>query len=230
MLRKAKRNGSSAVIVAAMSALAAITTGPASGQTVEQGGTLEEITITARKRQESVLRAPVVIDVLTAQQVEDFRITDFYALAEVEPDLSIGTGFSTVGAIAMLRGFGNGLGAEFVDQSVLINIDGESMSQGQFYKTGLFDVGQIEVLKGPQSLFYGKGSSAGIIAIHSADPTDHWESKVSAGYEFVANETPVEAYISGPLTDQLLPRDRGRCCRSPCGHNSKSGPKCGLPC
>lgn len=168
-----------------------------------EGSGLEEIVVTARKRDESVLRAPVILDVFTPQQIDDFRITDFYQLAAIEPDLTIGTGFSTVGAIAILRGLGNGLGATFVDQSVLLNIDGQSMSQGQFYKTGLFDVGQIEVLKGPQSLFFGKSSSAGIIAVHSADPTDTWEAKASAGYEFAAQETPFEAYISGPLTDQL---------------------------
>ena len=192
-------------VAAALGNPAAAQTAPPEPTATQESssGTLEEITITARKREESFLRAPVVVDVYTPQQIEDFRITDFYSLAAVQPDLTIGTGFSTVGAIAILRGLGNGLGAEFVDQSVLLNIDGESMSQGQFYKSGLFDVGQIEVLKGPQSLFYGKGSSAGIIAIHSADPTDHWESKISAGYEFVAQETPVEAYISGPLTDEL---------------------------
>jgi hypothetical protein len=91
--------------------LGVLAVNPSSAQTTAQavpeeagGGGIEEIVVTARKREESVLRAPVLIDVFTPQQIDNFRITDFYQLASVEPDLTIGTGFATVGAIAMLRG------------------------------------------------------------------------------------------------------------------------------
>jgi hypothetical protein len=47
---------------------------------------------------------------------------------------------------------------------------------------------QIQVLEGPQVLFFGKNSSAGVISMRTADPTDHYEGYVTPGYEFGTNE------------------------------------------
>jgi iron complex outermembrane receptor protein len=58
-------------------------------------------------------------------------------------------------------------------------------------------------MKGPQSLFFGKSTSAGIIAINSADPTSTWKAKATVGYEFNADEMQMDGYVSGPLTDKL---------------------------
>jgi iron complex outermembrane receptor protein len=102
-----------------------------------------------------------------------------------------------------LRGIGSGDSTSYTDQSVGLNIDGISMSQGNFYRAGSFDLAQIEVLKGPQGLFFGKSTTAGIIALHTADPTPDWESLVSYGDEFYANEHQVNMFISGPITDKL---------------------------
>src|SRR5262249_28814125 len=51
--------------------------------------------------------------------------------------------------------------------------------------------------------FYGKSTSSGLIAIHSADPTSTWDTKLGLGYEFEADEMDLDGYISGPLTDKL---------------------------
>src|SRR3546814_9267316 len=61
-------------------------------------------------------------------------------------------------------------------------------------------------MKGPQALFFGKNSTAGVISLTSANPTDELEGYLRAGYEFVANERVVEGVISGPLTDTLQAR------------------------
>jgi iron complex outermembrane receptor protein len=66
-----------------------------------------------------------------------------------------------------------------------------------------FDVAQIEVLKGPQALFFGKNSPAGVISIKTNDPTDHFAAGLSTGYEFNARETRTEGYLSGPIADNL---------------------------
>src|SRR3546814_717249 len=71
---------------------------------------------------------------------------------------------------------------------------------------GFFDLAQVEVMKGPQALFFGKNSTAGVISLTSANPTDELEGYLRAGYEFVANERVVEGVISGPLTDTLQAR------------------------
>jgi iron complex outermembrane receptor protein len=169
----------------------------------DNASALGEIVVTARKRAESIMSAPVVVEAITSAQVENLKIADMSDLASVTPGLVVGDAFVGVGATVYMRGLGNGNSAQLIDQSVLLNIDGVSMSHGAFYKLGMFDVGQIEVLKGPQALFFGKSSSAGIIAVHSADPTADWESKATVGYEYYGNEKDVDAYVSGPLTDNL---------------------------
>jgi iron complex outermembrane recepter protein len=166
-------------------------------------GELQEIVVTARKRDESVMKTPVLMSVLTAQEVVDLKIANFQDLASVTPGLQIAPATATVGMYVYFRGLGNGGGADFADQAVQLNIDGFGTTHGAFYRTGMFDVAQIEMLEGPQALFYGRSSSAGIIAVHSADPTDTWQAKVTSGHEFNANENDYDAFISGPLTDKL---------------------------
>ena len=77
---------------------------------------LAEIVVTARKRDESIMRTPVVIQVITSQQIADLKIEDFKDLASVTPGLHILTAFGTVGDTVYLRGLGSGEGANFADQ------------------------------------------------------------------------------------------------------------------
>jgi outer membrane receptor protein involved in Fe transport len=165
---------------------------------------LQEIVVTARKREESVMKTPVLVDVVTQQQIEDYRIATLYDLSQtIAPDVHVSSGFGPVGTLIYLRGIGSGDTASYVDQSVGLNIDDVGMSAGVFYKSGTFDLARIDVLKGPQNLFFGKSTTAGIIALHTADPTPDWESEVRVGDEFVANEHEVNVYLSGPITDKL---------------------------
>src|SRR5262249_4616433 len=66
-----------------------------------------------------------------------------------------------------------------------------------------FDMAQVEVLKGPQALFFGKASPAGVISIRTNDPGDHFEFIGRTGYEFEGREWRNEALLSGPVTDTL---------------------------
>lgn len=65
------------------------------------------------------------------------------------------------------------------------------------------DVESVEVLKGPQALFFGKNSPAGVISVRTADPTSSFAAGGTAGYEMKAREWRGTAYVSGPLSDQL---------------------------
>jgi iron complex outermembrane receptor protein len=165
---------------------------------------LQEIVVTARKREESVMRTPVVVNVVTTKEITDLKIVDLHDLSEtIAPDLHVSYGFGPVGTVVYIRGIGSGDSGTYVDQSVGINIDGVGMSQGNFYRAGSFDMAQIEVLKGPQGLFFGKSTTAGIIALHTADPTPDWQTQVSFGNEFYANEQQVNMFVSGPITNKL---------------------------
>jgi outer membrane receptor protein involved in Fe transport len=176
----------------------------------------EEIIVTARKREESIMKAPVVITAVPQKTIENLHLTSVESLSSVEPSLKINFGFSLSGITANLRGLGNGPAANYIDQSIALNLDGFTSNSGQLFRAGLFDMAQIEVMKGPQALFYGKSTSAGLIAIHSADPTSTWDTKVTVGYEFRADEMDLDGYVSGPITDMLGVRLAGY-------HNTSKG-------
>jgi iron complex outermembrane recepter protein len=84
-----------------------------------------------------------------------------------------------------------------LEQSVSVNIDGIQVGRGNIVSRGFFDLWQVEAMKGPQALFFGKNSPAGVISLHSTDPTGTLSGYVRTGYEFVANERYGEAAIGG---------------------------------
>jgi outer membrane receptor protein involved in Fe transport len=163
----------------------------------------EEIIVTARKREESIMKAPVIIQAVSKATIDNLHIDSVQALSSVEPSLKIETGFSLIGVTVNMRGLGSGSATGTIDQQVALNLDGFTSNSGQLYRGGLFDMAQVEILKGPQALFYGKSTSGGVIAIHSADPTKTWDTKVSVGYEFNADEMDLDGYVSGPINDTL---------------------------
>ena len=149
---------------------------PAATQEVRVAGTgpaaLEEIVVTARKREESLLDVPVIATVLTQDTLERTKTDDLYALAAKVPSLLLGNAVNSTGTQVSLRGIGTTALNATMDQSVSLNIDGLTLTQGVAYGIGMFDVAQVEVLKGPQSLFFGKNNTAGVISLRSVDPTD----------------------------------------------------------
>lgn len=162
-----------------------------------------EIIVTARKRQESILKVPVVQSVLTSESIAKAAIVDVGGITRNVPGLVIGGNVLTVGAQISLRGVGTSTLDAGVDQSVSLNIDGLQFSQGATYSVGLFDLAQVEVLKGPQALFFGKNSPGGVIAMRTADPGASAELIASQSYEFYARELRSELIVSGPVSDTL---------------------------
>jgi len=168
---------------------------------VAQASGVEEIIVTARKRQESILKVPVVETVLTPEQLEAKQIVDIQSLTTNVPGLNIGQAVLSIGPQISLRGVGTSSLDAGIDQSIALNIDGLSLSQGLAYNVAIFDLAQAEVLKGPQSLFFGKNSPGGVIALRSNDPGATREIIARSGYEFEAEKVFGEVILSGPLSD-----------------------------
>lgn len=189
-----------------VSILAATSGAPAAYAAVEGQRTqvLEEVLVTARKREESVLAVPVAMSVLSGDMLEQRAINDMDDLARAVPQLVIGEGGGTVqGGNIVLRGISGADANPLGDQAVSFNIDGVQVARATIRRMAEMDMAQVEVLKGPQALFYGKNSPGGIVSITTADPTDTFSAKVSTGYETYAEEWRTEGYVSGPLTDAL---------------------------
>jgi iron complex outermembrane receptor protein len=177
---------------------------PAHAQpTAQPSAQLGEIIVTARKRQESILNVPVIEQAIPQQRLQRFQTQDLKDVATLVPGVKLGDSVLSIGTQISIRGVGTTTFNPGVDQSVSLNIDGLTLTQGLAFGSGMFDMGQVEVLKGPQALFYGKADTAGVISIRTADPTDKFEVIAQAGYEFEAAEKQGQIIISGPVTDTL---------------------------
>jgi outer membrane receptor protein involved in Fe transport len=176
----------------------------------ESGRGLEEIVVTARRSSEKLINVPVAVTALSQQMIEKAHVTDLTQVAQMTPNLIIASAGSGTGGSISIRGVGTSFLDPGLEQSVGLNSDGVPIGRGHFLNAAQFDLKQIEVLKGPQALFFGKNSPAGVISISSADPTSTLTAMVRAGYEFHADEKFVEAYIAGPITDTLGYRVAGK--------------------
>ncbi|MDQ4420390.1 TonB-dependent receptor [Sphingobium sp. DEHP117] len=182
-----------------LSAPAAAQGAAAEGQPEYQG----EILVTARKRQESILKVPVVVSAVSGEQLAKTQVSTITDLPRLVPGLVIGGSILSIGPQTTIRGIGTSSFDTGADQSVSLNVDGMSFNNGLAFGSAMFDVAQVEVLKGPQALFYGKSSTGGVISIRTADPGDKLEIIARGGYEFVAREKRGELVVSTPLTETL---------------------------
>jgi outer membrane receptor protein involved in Fe transport len=167
---------------------------------------LEEVVVTARKRTESLQNVPVAVSAISPAEIRNNNVTSLQKISEIAPQVSIGRAVTGTGAVITIRGISSASTDSGLDQSVSLSIDGVSLSRGRIIQTAFFDMQQIEVLQGPQALFFGKNSPAGVISITSKDPTDKLEAHVLSGYEFEAKERYVEGAVGGPLSDVLKAR------------------------
>ncbi|MEP0189900.1 MAG: TonB-dependent receptor [Erythrobacter sp.] len=180
---------------------------PAFGQTAlaEEAEEADEnvILVIARKQEETLQDVPVAVTVLSADTLNNFRIDEAADLVSRVPALNVQIGGSGASASITLRGVGSSGISNAFDSAVALNIDGIAVSTQRLLQAGFFDVEQVEVLKGPQPLFFGKSTSAGVLSLRSANPTPDWEISGKASYEFEEEGYTVGGYISGPLSDTL---------------------------
>lgn len=161
-----------------------------------------DIVVTARRRNETSISVPVVVTGISKSEIDRRHLTRVEELNAVIPQLQIGQG-SIQGGSIVLRGIGANANTTTADQGVTFNIDGAQVARSSVRRIGQMDLAQIEVLKGPQGLFFGKNSPGGVISMRTADPTGKFEAKLSTLYEFIGREAQIDGFVSGPVTDTL---------------------------
>lgn len=192
----------------ALSLLAAPTAGLAQDAKEDVAvGEVEGVVVTARKREERLLDVPVAASVLGAQRVEQYATTDMNQVALLAPGVySNRQGGASAGNDVRIRGIGV-LGIDpSVELPVALVFDGMPTTRGRMLDVGIFDIQDIQILKGPQALFFGKNSPAGVVALTSKNPSREFEGYVRASYEFVTEDPVLEGAVSIPLTDTLRTR------------------------
>jgi len=178
---------------------AAAAAAPAAAAPDEQSGA--EVVVTARRRNERLIDVPVAASVITPQDIRQYDLTSVANVKILAPQISLDRGFTGSGTSITMRGVSSASLDAGVEQSVLLDFDGMAISRGRILNDALFDIETVDVLKGPQAVFFGKNSPGGVVSVKSADPTREFSAYVRGGYEFNADTASVEAALSGPLAD-----------------------------
>ncbi len=194
-----------ALVIGAAASFAMPTLSFAQGSPGEdpKGDRVDEIVVNARHIEESLQDVPVAVTAIDRGTLDAFRIDEAADLVSRIPTLNIQTGGSGASAQVSLRGVGSSNISNSFDSAVALNFDDISVSTQRLLGSAFFDVEQVTLLKGPQSLYFGKAASAGVLALRSANPTEDWEYGAKASYEFEEDGYTFGGFVSGPLTDTL---------------------------
>lgn len=191
---------------AALSGIAAMPTAAfAQDQTDDAEAASQErvIIVQARRQNESLQEVPVTVTAIGGDTLQKYNIDQIADVVSRVPTLNVQVGGSGSGGQLSLRGVGSSNISAAFDSAVAFEYDGVVVSSMRLVQAGFFDVEQIDVLRGPQSLFFGKSATAGVLSLRSANPTPDWEVGMRANYEFEEKGYLLSGYISGPITDTL---------------------------
>ena len=162
---------------------------------------IEEITVTARRTAESLQDVPVTVAAMSEADLDRYNITNLVDASKMVPNMIIAQGGSGNGSNLRLRGVGSSSISAAFDHSVAVNVDGVIVNRGRFIHNSYLDMGQLEVLKGPQSLYFGKSATAGVVSITSNDPGEEFEFQIAGAVETEHEGVQTEMVVSGPITD-----------------------------
>ena len=161
--------------------------------------TLEEIVVTARKRQESIQDVPVAVTALSPGQLERGSITSSLDLAKLAPNVQLHeTAIGSESLSASIRGLSYDDIEKSIEPTVGVAIDGVFLASNSGGVFDMFDVESVEVLRGPQGTLFGRNTIGGVISVNRTQPTGEWGGKVevTSGDE---NMTDVKAILNMPL-------------------------------
>lgn len=142
-----------------------------SGPAEEEAGTLDQIIVTAQKREEALQDVPVVVTALSEQALEENGVRDIKDLQNIVPGLTVTSTQSEAQTVARIRGIGTVGDNAGLESSVGIVIDGVYRPRNGVGFTDLGELERIEVLKGPQGTLFGKNTSAGVINVVTKRPS-----------------------------------------------------------
>lgn len=161
------------------------------------------IIVTARRRAEALQDVPLAVNAFTGEFLERRGANEITQLEQFTPGLLIGISSSSNAGGIFIRGVGSFSTQALQEQGIGLNFDGVQLSTATLLSTSQLDLAGVEVLRGPQALYFGKNSPGGLIAFRAAVPGPNLEAMVRVGYEFDAREYSTEGMVSGPLTDNL---------------------------
>src|SRR5580704_8417043 len=175
------------------------------GAFASDNGGLEEIVVTAQRREESAQNVGIAMSVLSGQSLADKSISYVNDLQNAVPNLQVEPAFGSSQPQFRLRGVG------FIDYTsnntapVGVSLDGVAFALPIQTQGQLFDIDRVEVLRGPQGTLYGRNTTGGEINFISNRPTADPHAEVSLEYGS-HNELNAQGFVSGGIAEGLMGR------------------------
>ena len=168
---------------------------------------LEEIIVTARKREESAQEVPLAITAFNAEQIESLKIRDLMNMSVGMPNVALDDiGTFRGSANFSIRGLGINSSIPSIDPTVGVFLDGVYLGNNVGTIFDMFDVESVTVLRGPQGILFGRNVTGGAILINTKKPGDEFETSIRAAVDGGGDggqNRYLMASIGGPVSDTL---------------------------
>jgi len=172
---------------------------------------LEEIIVTAQRREQSLQEVPISIETISGQEILKQGYRDIDELSNYSPTVTIDGETNRPGIT--VRGFGAKSNNETIEQSAPTFVDGVHYGRTAQLKLAFMDLQSVEILKGPQPVYFGQNVISGAFNLTTNKPTAEWEGYLDAEIS-VNNTQSVEVAFGGPITDTIGIRVSGMFDRS----------------
>ncbi len=178
-------------------------TGGTTTETAERHKQLEEVLVTASRRQESLQEVAASVTAIGGSQLEQNGITNFQDIKSLAAGLYLEKPRNIGDSSVRLRGVGSAPNSG-IDSSVGVLVDGVYQIQPGAAFTELLDIERIEVLRGPQGTLFGRNTTAGVVHIHTNDPDTHEFSGKLQGVAGNYDSRELRGVINIPLVEDRL--------------------------
>ena len=193
-------------------ALAMMAAGLLGNAVANADSVLEEITVTAQKREQNLQDVGISITSFTGDQMNALGIKQSFDVAAFTPGVHIGGSLAGQNTQFTIRGVTQNDFNDVVEAPNAVYLDEGYISASQAQTFALFDIERVEILKGPQGTLFGRNATGGLVHYISRKPNDEqMEGYVDVGYgqfdsSTDAKDRTVQAAVSGPLSENVAGR------------------------
>ena len=169
-------------------------------ETEKQGRGIEEVVVTAQKREQSLMDAAIDVTAFSGEQLTEAGIDDVFGIAKAIPGLTIqNTGSNPQ---LFMRGVGTRISGTGLDSGVAVYVDDRFVTRQSGQVFDIYDVERVEVLKGPQGVLFGRNATGGAIRIITKEVSDELEGELSVGFGSDSFQV-AKGVVNVPLTDNF---------------------------
>ena len=168
----------------------------AAAQPADTQPRVEEIIVTAQRREESLQKVPVAVTALNASTLQALRVDSLRSIAGLAPSLQMNTQGMQSNPTIIIRGVASGTSSNSVDPKVGVYIDGVYIGRAVGSLLDFSDIQRLEVLRGPQGTLFGRNATSGALSITTAAPKGEWSARGSVS---LGNQNASRAKLSVDL-------------------------------